>query len=72
MEKNVFEVEYQYRTEIAMISDFYWGNYTEYDCNYTKYVSLTNSVSINFSRVSTSFRGRHSVTKIMTSLASFQ
>ena len=58
MEENVFEVEYQYRTEIAMISDFWWENYTEYDCSYT---SLKNSVSINFSRVSTTFRGRHSV-----------
>ena len=39
------------------------GNYSEYDCNYTKYASLKNSVSINFSGVITTFRGsgRHSV-----------
>ena len=36
-------------------------NYMEYDYNYMKKISPKNSVSIDFSRVITTFSGRHSV-----------
>ena len=47
-------------------------NYTVYDCNYTKYVSLKNAVSINFSRVITTFWGLDSVCEQKNSSSSNQ